>query len=73
MTLRERHRAKTVHDSVGKDRAWKAFTLVPMMLLNKPKGCCLVGRDELALRVDKFLRGEWLTILENACANMPEL
>ena len=38
MTLREKYRAKTVHDSVGEDRAWKAFALVPMMLLNKPKG-----------------------------------
>ena len=73
MTLRERYRAKTVHDSVGEDRAWKAFALVPMMLLNKPKGWGSVGRDELALRVDRFLRGEWLTLLEDARANMPEL
>ena len=36
MTLRERYRAKTVHDSVGEDRAWKAFALVPMMC-NMPK------------------------------------
>ena len=70
---RERYRAKTVHDSVGEDRVWKAFALVPMMLLNKPKGWGSVGRDELALRVDRFSRGEWLTLLEDARANMPKL
>ena len=43
------------------------------MLLNKPKGWGSVGRDELALRVDRFLRGEWLTLLEDARANMPKL
>ena len=59
MTLRERCWAKTVHDSVGEDRAWKAFALVPMM-----------GR---ALRVDRFSRGEWLTLLEDARGNMPKL
>ena len=67
MTLRERYRAKTFHD-----RAWKAFALVPMMLLNKPKGWGSVGRDELALRADRFSRGEWLTLLEEARVNMPK-
>ena len=44
-----------------------------MMLLNKPKGWGSVGRDELALRVDRFSRGEWLTLPEDARGNMPKL
>ena len=49
MTLRERYRAKTVHDNVGEDKAWKAFTLVPMMLLNNPKdGVQWVGTSWLS-------------------------
>ena len=66
VTLRERYRAKTVGDRVAEDRAWKAFALVPMMLLNKPKGGGSVGRDELGFRVDKFSRGEWGTLLKEA-------
>ena len=30
-----------------------------------------MGRDELAFRVDRFSRGEWLTLLEEARGNMP--
>ena len=57
-TWRERYRAKTVNDSVGEDRAWKAFALVPIMLFKKPRGSGAVGRDELPFRVDRFSRGE---------------
>ena len=58
VTLRERYWAKMVCNRVADDRACKAFALVPMMLL-QAKGGGSVRRDELALRTDKFSRGEW--------------
>ena len=47
-TLRERYRAKLAGDIVAEERAWKAFGLVPLLLLHRPRGCGSIGRDELA-------------------------
>ena len=46
ITLRERCRAKAVGDIVAEEREWKAFGLVPTMLLNRPRGWGSIGRDE---------------------------
>ena len=53
------------------DSSWKASALVPMMLLNKPIGGGSVGRDELAFRADKFSRGEWGTLVDEAKWSRP--
>ena len=60
VTLQERCRAKLVGDSLGEERAWKAFGLVPMMLLHKPGN---VGKEELMERANQFARGNWLCLL----------
>ena len=36
--LRERNRAELAGDIVAKERAWKAFGLVPLLLLHRPRG-----------------------------------
>ena len=48
VTLRERHRAKAVGGTVVEERGWKAFGLVPTMLLNRPRGWGSIGWDELS-------------------------
>ena len=46
VALRERHRARQVHDNAAAERrAWKLFGLVPVMLLHRPRGSGSVGRD----------------------------
>ena len=69
ITLRETYRNKAIGDITSKERAWKAFGLVPVMLLGRPRGCGSIGKDELALRSDKFARGEWLELLDEARTN----
>ena len=63
ITLQERCRAKLVGDTVGEERAWKAFGLVPAMMLHRPRGVGSIRRDELVERADKFSRGQWLELL----------
>ena len=62
ITLQERCRAKLVGDFLGEERAWNAFCLVPSMLLHKPKGAGIVGKQELMERANKFARGDWLKL-----------
>ena len=40
-------------------------------LLHRPRGCGSVGRDELALRADRFARGQWFELLEDAQSHVP--
>ena len=47
-------------------RAWKAFTLLPFMLLRRSQGRRNVGKDELCARFDKFGAGQWGELLEEA-------
>ena len=70
-TLRERNRAELAGDIVAKERAWKAFGLVPLLLLHRPRGCGVIGRDELALRADRFARGQWFELLQDAQSHDP--
>ena len=56
ITLQERCRAKLVGDTVGEERAWKAFGLVPAMMLHRPRGVGSIGRDELVEKADKFFQ-----------------
>ena len=67
VTLQEECRAKLVGDRIGEERAWKAFGLVPAMLLHKPKGVGSIGRVELLERAHKFARGQWADLLEELC------
>ena len=65
VTLQERCRAKLVGDTLGEERAWKAFGLIPHMLLHKPKGAGNVGKQELMERANKFARGDWLELMQD--------
>ena len=65
VTLQERCRAKLVGDTLGEERAWKAFGLVPHMLLHKPKGAGNVGKQELMERANKFAREDWLELMQD--------
>ena len=47
-------------------RAWKLFCTLPVMLLRKPRGQGKVGKEELSLRFDKFARGQWGALLQEA-------
>ena len=49
-----RCRAKLVGDTLGEERVWKAFGLVPLMLLHKPKEAGNVGKQELMEPGNKF-------------------
>ena len=55
----------------GENRAWKLFALVPMLLLHRPKHVGCVGRDELAKRADRLVRGQWSDLIAEvrACAS----
>ena len=55
--------SKVSGDTIGEERAWKAFGLVPAMMLHRPRGVGSIGRDELIERADKFSRGQWLELL----------
>ena len=66
VALRERSRAKDACDATGEERAWKAFGLIPMMLLHRPRGTGSVGREELARRADDFAHGRFSLLLRGA-------
>ena len=53
-------------DTVGEERAWKAFALIPLMILHRPKGVGSVGKQELLERANKFARGQWVELMEGA-------
>ena len=65
VTVQDRCRAKLVGGTLGEERAWKAFGLVPHMLLHKPKGAGNVGKQELMERANKFARGDWLELMQD--------
>ena len=73
VALRERHRARQVHDNAAEKRAWKLFGLVLLMLLHRPRGSGSVGRDELAQRADDFAQGHWIALLRNARRSVVEV
>ena len=66
VALHERQRARQAHDTVGEERAWKLFALIPLMLLHRPRGSGSLGRDELAKRADDFARGHWIALLRDS-------
>ena len=66
LALEARSEAVTRQDAVMEERAWKLFCILPVMLLRKPRGQGKVGRDELSHRFDKFARGQWATMLQEA-------
>ena len=66
MSLLERHDAVVAGDHQRQIRVWKAFTLLPFMLLRRPQRQRNVGKDELCARFDKFGAGQWAELLEEA-------
>ena len=73
VALRERQRARQAHDTVGEERAWKLFGLIPLMLLHRPRGSGSLGRDELAKRADDFARGNWIALLRDSSRSLSEV
>ena len=69
VALRERLRCKLDQDMQGENRAWKLFALVPMLLLHRPKHVGSVGRDELAKRADRLVRGHGLIAEVRSCTS----
>ena len=53
-------------DAVRQERAWKAFMLLPRLLLHRPCRGGLVSRDQLKARFEAFTRGEWAPLLERS-------
>ena len=66
VALEARHNADCHNDHTMSVRAWKLFLFFPYMLLRKPRGAGRVGKDGLSGRFDRFLEGQWLTLLEDA-------
>ena len=64
-SLRSSALLQGAQDSRAKERAWKLFGLVPVMLLHRPRGTGSIGKDELVSRADDFVRGRWIDLLEN--------
>ena len=58
-------------DPLGTDaaRAWKLWLLLPRMLLHRPAAAACVAKPELRARFDKFFRGDWLALLQEAEAS----
>ena len=66
VALQERHDAVVAGDRQRQIRVWKAFALLPFMLLRRPQGQRNVGKGELCARFDKFGAGQWAELLEEA-------
>ena len=50
-------------------RAWKLWLLLPRMLLYRPAAAACVAKPELRARFDKFFRGDWLALPQEAEAS----
>ena len=66
LALEARSEVVTKQDAVMEERAWKLFCVLPVTLLRKPRGQGKVGGDELSHRFDKFSRGQWAELLQEA-------
>ena len=71
--LEARHEAARSHDSVLEERAWKAFCILPMLLLRRPQGEGRVSKEELCRRCDLFAEGRWEILVDEAvaCVTLP--
>ena len=54
------------HDDTTEIRGWKLFFLLPRILLHRPARGGLVPKAQLQERVDKFLQGQWVALLETS-------
>ena len=51
-------------DPTRKERGWKAFLLLPRMLLHRPPGGGHISRNKLSSRFEAFNKGEWIGLIE---------
>ena len=67
------HQVARSHDSVLEERAWKAFCILPMLLLRRPQGEGRVSKEELCRRCDLFAEGRWEILVDEAvaCVTLP--
>ena len=55
-------------DPTRKERGWKAFLMLPRMLLHRPPGGGHICRNKLSSRFEAFNRGEWIRLIEASIA-----
>ena len=65
-SLQEIRRGQHEHDDTTEIRGWKLFFLLPRILLHRPPRGGLVPKAQLQERVDKFLQGQWVALLETS-------
>ena len=53
-------------DEARQERAWKAFMLLPRLLLHRPCRGGFVSRDQLKARFEAFTRGQWAPLLDRS-------
>ena len=64
-------RLRTLHEmqvpsEEAKVRAWTLFLLLPRMLLHRPRAVNYLPWEDLCRRFERFERGEWLSLIEEA-------
>ena len=64
LTLREADRARSETDVLGLSRAWKAFLLLPRMLLHRPPRGGLIAVSSLTEWLQSFTGGNWSPLLD---------
>ena len=66
LTLHEADRAPCGHRCVGLSRAWKAFLLLPRMLLHRHPRGGLIAKSSLIERLQSFKEGNWTILLDTS-------
>ena len=62
--MEEVNAARLARDVLRQSRAWKAFLLLPRLLLHKPPRGGLIQEKRLEERLELFARGNWLSLLK---------
>ena len=62
-TMEEVNAVRLARDVLCQSRAWKAFLLLPRLLLHKPPRGGLIQKKRLEERLELFTRGNWLSLL----------
>ena len=65
-SLQEIRSGQHEHDDTTEIRGWKLFFLLTRILLYRPPRGGLVPKAQLQERVDKFLQGQWVALLETS-------
>ena len=62
----DQDRGQHDRDHTTEMRGWKLFFLLPRILLHRPPRGGFVPKAQLQERVDKFLQGHWIALLETS-------